>query len=678
LNGIKCKNLKHYNANREKLLTEIPGGRDTAKRICIAIMNNGNSDYEQLSPKPKWLVKLRNEFKRIHKALAELDPDAFHKHREHCIDMGKKHNHEGSYTFTLLTAWENDILQAMWQYFGCPENAVLCYDGLMLRKEIKNRKMTYDLKACADHVHKELGIRVNITEKKMNNGFRTPATLPKYTNPVQKVLLSPHSNQDFADYVLAVYKNRFLVFDKVLYAFNTSNGIWHECEDSSILHNLLSHQVHKKLHDAIFGIFTAEQSERQALTLKAVNTLRNWNSKEGIIKSIKASINVKTDPFDNNPTLIGFQNGVYDLKAFEFRKGRQEDYVMKTMPFKLRGPNKKKTKTLWGFINSIMPDEEERDYILEALATTLYGKCVQNIFIITGEGGNGKDCFINRFMRSMLGDYFYYGCTATLTERRKSDLNQGVANMHKKRMVIWSEPPADSPLQGATMKETTGVAVVNARGLYSKNTETHIHSTVFILCNDKPPIDNIDGGVARRVRVKEFNVLFKPKEEIAKMTNVENVSEANQYFDSHEFRVEHRLELFHILLDYWRQFQENGYEFTHTPQHIRDLSASYLRDCDEFMGWFDEVYERSEEKDDFIQLKDVYQEFRDSDVFMNYSKLKKRQTTRKKMIERLKRKPCFKGDWKDRHTYMVRGQRKETNSVIMRYKKRRNPLCARG
>ena len=158
------------------------------------------------------------------------------------------------------------------------------------------------------------------------------------------------------------------------------------------------------------------------------------------------------------------------------------------------------------------------------MASGLCGKTVQNLFILTGEGGNGKDMLISKLYRDTVGrDHYNYSNTSILTEKRKGDLCQGIANMNKKRVVVWSEPPKNGILQGAVIKELTGVAEVCARGLYSTNTVTLIQMTAFMLCNGIPRTDTMDGGLARRLIVILFRSLFKDPEEMLSMANITHV-----------------------------------------------------------------------------------------------------------------------------------------------------------
>ena len=318
-----------------------------------------------------------------------------------------------------------------------------------------------------------------------------------------------------------------------------------------------------------------------------------------------------------------------------------------------------------------MPVEEELAYLLKVLAAGVYGKCVQNIFILTGEGGNGKDTLCTKLYRDCIGrNLFEYASTTILTEKNRSDLSQGVANLDRKRAVVWSEPSKEIHLNGGTLKAISGTDQISARGLYSKNTVTMLHGIWLILCNAKPPIDNMDGGLARRIKVILFRTLFKNQEDIDAMEgDTSNIVLANQYFDSKEFRQEHKMELFHILAQSFQLFKADGYNFSNTPKSILDMSASYLKECDDFMGWFEELWEPC--KGEFIQIKDIYRSLKESTYYQACNKSKQRSMTLSKLRQDILEKPCFKGSYKEVHTFKNEdGKQILKRQVLMGYKLR--------
>jgi len=314
-----------------------------------------------------------------------------------------------------------------------------------------------------------------------------------------------------------------------------------------------------------------------------------------------------------------------------------------------------------------MPVKDERNLLLQALSTTLSGLVVQNFFILTGEGSNGKDTLVSKLLKATLGtDYFEYSNTCILTEKRKGALSQEIANLSKKRAVIWSEPPKQSILQGGPIKEMTGTDQINARGLYSKNTETQLNGSCFMLCNGIPRFDNMDGGVARRLIIIPFGSLFKNAEDIKNMSNLENVHEADAYFDSNEFRQKYKMSLFHLLAEHFQTFKKNKFLIKDIPKSIKEMNNQYIQDSDDFYSWFKEIYE-SDEKE-FIQIKDVFKAYKQSDIYENLTKREKRLMTRKNMVEQIKKHAYLRVYYMDRYQPTVNGKQKNLTSILKGFK----------
>ena len=480
-----------------------------------------------------------------------------------------------------------------------------------------------------------------------------------------KLLRSDHQDEDYAEFFVAKFPDQFILYDNL---FHYSDHTWKFCADDAVLYNFLGKKVYKALRCVLDDTFKdIEDAEHHARISKQLLILRSWKKRSGIVASIKAKIQVRSDPFDLNPNLVGFKNGVYDLETSEFRDGVPDDYVSKAVGYDYDDVSDDSIQKLMSFIDKIMPRVDERDCLMRGLASGLYGKTLQNLFILTGEGGNGKDTLVSKLYRDTIGrDYYEYSNTAILTEKKKGDLCQGVANMHKKRAIVWSEPPKQSILQGSVMKEVTGVDQVNARGLYSKNTTTLIMSSCFLLCNDIPRVDSVDGGLARRLLVIPFRSLFKMPDDIAKMTNTDNVYEADAYYDSQEFRDEFRLTFFHILLGYFMQFRDHGYMMKNIPKTIKDMSAQYLADSDDFLGWFNDVYEKAD--GEFVQLKDVWLHFKASDLYQNLNKAEKRVMNKKKMIENVIKNPSLKPYYTERCQHTVDGKQKNVRNALVGYR----------
>jgi hypothetical protein len=81
---------------------------------------------------------------------------------------------------TLLCDFENKILQTIYKALGSPKNCVMCFDGLMIRKEVG-----FDLEALEKAVYDKLDIEIKLAVKAMTEGFdldAVPLYVEKKTN----------------------------------------------------------------------------------------------------------------------------------------------------------------------------------------------------------------------------------------------------------------------------------------------------------------------------------------------------------------------------------------------------------------------------------------------------------------------------------------------------------------
>lgn len=175
---IKIKYLARYNKNRDKYLDTINAPREDAKTAVLSLMNGGRKAYESLGEnKPQWLVKFKKEMDFIHRNIAVGSSYSEHMARREAD--GKTFNHEASYMNVLLCDFENKILQCVWRGLGEPKDCVLCFDGIMIRRDPE----LPGLRELEDRVHKQLGIQVQLKVKPMTEGFKMPEEIPKYHDP---------------------------------------------------------------------------------------------------------------------------------------------------------------------------------------------------------------------------------------------------------------------------------------------------------------------------------------------------------------------------------------------------------------------------------------------------------------------------------------------------------------
>ena len=164
-NGFECKELTNYINNRDELLKKVKFNgvytKDRAKQVYLALTNGGVKDYQECdSIKEKDihdietlnddLTRYKNEMIRLHRLFSQTDPQEFEKVKEKRKKANKDFNHEAGFMNTLLCDMENTLLMEIYKFFGKPKNAVLCFDGIMLRNN-----QEYDIDSCTEHIIKK-------------------------------------------------------------------------------------------------------------------------------------------------------------------------------------------------------------------------------------------------------------------------------------------------------------------------------------------------------------------------------------------------------------------------------------------------------------------------------------------------------------------------------------------
>jgi phage/plasmid-associated DNA primase len=281
---------------------------------------------------------------------------------------------------------------------------------------------------------------------------------------------------------------------------------------------------------------------------------------------------------------------------------------------------------------------------MAVLATGLCGVTLQKFHICTGTGGNGKS-ILNSLALDCCGKYGYKLKPAILQEEIKTGANPEVANIHKKRFVVSQEPDKNKRLKSSTIKELTGDKDINARTLYSGNTETKLALSLLMECNDMPIIDETGGGVGRRLVAVPFVLKALEEKDFNNLSEEDKISGKyalqNTEYITDEFRTKYKQALFMILLDYFKEFVKNKSNIPSPPKDCLNKTKDYMATSDDIFSWFESYYEPltiEELKTDVdvpISLTNIHSLFSTSDVFRNMNKEQKRSYNRKNFLEKI-------------------------------------------
>ena len=218
------------------------------------------------------------------------------------------------------------------------------------------------------------------------------------------------------------------------------------------------------------------------------------------------------EKLDSNPSLLGFENGVFDLETEEFREGRPEDYIsMSTgINFIEFDEDNPYVHEINDFMSKVLTNKQVRDYVWSLFASMLDGANRDEKFHIwTGSGSNGKSKIVE-LLQNAIGEYACIFNISLLTQKRvgSSATNSELAIAKGKRFAILQEPEEDERLNVGLMKELTGGDKIQCRGLFKDPIKFKPMFKMILTCNHMPAIPPDDGGTWRRVRRVEFTSKF--------------------------------------------------------------------------------------------------------------------------------------------------------------------------
>ncbi len=363
------------------------------------------------------------------------------------------------------------------------------------------------------------------------------------------------------------------------------------------------------------------------------------------------------------PYVICFENGNIDVRTREHVEIKKEDYITKKLGYEWREPTEEEQTTIKQIIERILPNDEIRKCYMSALWCGMVGKQTEKFIVATGGGRNGKGV-VNELVESALTDiYFYTGNVTAITENIKGGANQELANMNKKRAILFSEPNDSLKLKLGNIKSMTGNTKMNARALYSKNTDVIMQNMTFLECNSIPGIEGrIDASAAERFMIIDFNSHFTNDE--FKLKIMKNCFPLDPTYKTDEFKQQHKF----ALLDYIF-----NYNFTdiYLPKIVKKRTKDYLLGCDDFYTWFSDNYERTDTETDVVKIIDLYEVFRKSAMWENMPKADRRtKWTKSKVIDNIKNNISLGCWYKER--YKKNGL--DVRNCIMFHRKRENPI----
>jgi putative DNA primase/helicase len=316
---------------------------------------------------------------------------------------------------------------------------------------------------------------------------------------------------------------------------------------------------------------------------------------------------------DTNPYLIGFENGVFDLKNNEFRDGRPEDYLTFSTKYDYANEDNEEIQAeIYNFINSCMVDEENTKYRLRRMAYSLCGvKNLEEFYIDTGCGRNGKGAQQD-LIDTTFGDYSYCPSSSLLTIKPKDmdSPNETIASMKGRRLVTTTEPESGSTLQIGFIKVITGNDKLQARRLYEGNNEFVCQASIVLQCNNMPNFPECTSAFTARLKIQDFPYMFVDDPKFANEKLIDKTAKARFKTD-----VRYAQQFMRMLLKIYKEEVKDA-PCLKPPASVLEATKYYLDSQDHMKMFIEEccVIEKQAE----VKRTELFDAYKSSNYFKSY------------------------------------------------------------
>jgi P4 family phage/plasmid primase-like protien len=523
----------------------------------------------------------------------------------------------------------NEWLTIGWILYNISDG---CADGLELWIDFSSRnEEKFDENECVNQwekmTKKDLSIRTlhyfaKIDNEEMYKEFKRE----QGEKHIKESLEGSHN--DIAKLLFTEYGTEFVcssIVNRTWYQFK--NHHWEEIEEGNCLRQLISSEIvslYSKQGGEMFAQKAlADKTEESFYQLrikqlsKLISNLKNSPFKSNIMKEACEVFYNKnfSEKLNTNPYLIGFKNGVYDLKLNLFRAGRPEDYISKYMRINYINFNNTDERVInvYDYLEKVFPDTSVRQYFLDTTSDVFEGGNKQKIIIFwTGDGDNGKSV-TQTIIERMLGEYAVKFST-TLVTGKKASIGAASPELSRAgggvRWAVLEEPDGDEELNIGILKALSGNDSYWARDLFEKGKSVReiipLFKLIFI-CNTLPNLRKSDPAFWNRAKVIPFESTFVRAGNPCPATYEEQLFQKRFHMDTEFYKkIPDMLEPFAwLLLEHRKNIQGKG---RIEPEKVRIATEMYRKQNDIYRQFVDECIVESNSHITILQL---YTTFRD-------------------------------------------------------------------
>lgn len=428
---------------------------------------------------------------------------------------------------------------------------------------------------------------------------------------INKILEEGDIKTDFdvATVIYEYYKHEFVCADmekNIWYQFKGNK--WNMIQKAHGLSLKISQEVPKEFA----GLYTTyiikategQQQDKDKYLIKSkeihrvIQNLKNKPFKDRII-SEAANLFYNENfirTLNQNPYIIGFDNGIFDLRTGKLRIGEPDDLVSKTVGFDYPDldENDATVKEIESFYDKIQPDYDV-NLLLKCYTASMFegGNKDQKMVLLIGVGSNGKGTYIDlingTFGDRSTGGYYDTISPTIFTQKRtgSSNATPELADKFDIRSLGFQEIDEDDQFHLGLMKSMTGQDKIPARPLYGQPFTYIPLFKLFAAMNTEPVINSDDNGTWRRILKIDFHTVFssnpkKPNERIGDPDIREKIT---GWFPAHAWL---------LLNKYYPIYKKNGGLEKLIPNSVRMSTNKYKNDSNVFIEFINDNIKNDE------------------------------------------------------------------------------------
>lgn len=297
-------------------------------------------------------------------------------------------------------------------------------------------------------------------------------------------------------------------------------GHYWQKDDTNLIINLLRREVATQYALAALEFIKSGDGEKMKPFLKRAGRLHTRRRKEHVLWAAASlpGMALSGNEWDNDPWLLGTQNGVIDLRTGELRPGHPGDWIRTTIPTLWTGLDTPAPRWEQFLIEIFDNDRQLVNFMHRLLGYGITGSTSEHAFpLLYGpQGRNGKTTLLET-LAAVMGPSLTMSIPAEeiMVSWRGGGTGPQpyVAKLRGKRLVWSSETNPDRRLDQETVKKLTGGDKIHAHAKYKNPIEFSPTHLLFLLTNHKPRVESADLAIWDRVHLVPFSLRFVDRPE---------------------------------------------------------------------------------------------------------------------------------------------------------------------